>query len=200
MSMRRAMRAVTCTVTTVLGLGSLAFLLLFAVGPQTGAYRTLTVLSGSMEPAFAAGDAIIVTPQPARTIKQGDVIVYRAPVGDRATTTHRILRIVRSGARPVIETKGDANAAADPWQARLAEGTVWRQRFVVPYAGRLIGMLHQPALASAAPVLFPVLVLALMLQGIWKRPGGRKLDRGRDLEQRNAHIPHTTVDGQPAAA
>src|SRR5207244_9657418 len=47
---------------TLIWFASLAVLLLLAIFPRTGAYRTLTFFSGSMRPAFAPGDLVVARP------------------------------------------------------------------------------------------------------------------------------------------
>jgi signal peptidase I len=87
--------------------------------PRTGWYRPVTVLSGSMKPAFAPGDMVVVTPEPLRDVRVGQIISYRIPIGDHHIQTHRVVKIVRGGAHPLVRTKGDANDGADPWTAEL---------------------------------------------------------------------------------
>lgn len=156
---------------------AVAAVAVFAVGPHTGQYRTLTVLSGSMEPTFAAGDVVIVTPMPARSLRKGHVITYEAPVDGRPVVTHRVEKIVRGGPRPTIVTKGDANAAADPWTAKLDGSSVWRQRAVVPWAGHAIRLMRSTAAKNAA-IAGTLLLLVLMLHSIWRpaRPAADAVD------------------------
>src|SRR5262249_42862971 len=99
--------------------GSGAVLMVLGIGPRLGAYRTLTVLSGSMRPTFNPGDVIVVRPLPLHALRVGDVITYSVPIADRRVETHRIIRIVHGGANPTVITKGDANNAPDPWEATL---------------------------------------------------------------------------------
>lgn len=142
----------------------------FGLGPQSGQYRTLSILSGSMEPAFATGDAVISTPISTRELREGDVISYHAPVEGKPLVTHRVVRILRSGRSPTVQTKGDANAAIDPWTAKLNEGTVWKQRASIPYAGHVTRALRHSAAKSVTVYALPLLVVCLLLFGIWRRP------------------------------
>ena len=140
-----------------------------AVGPHLGAWRTLTVLSGSMKPAFAAGDVVVVTAEPARDVRAGQVIAYRIPVGDRHLETHRVLRVLRGGVEPIVETKGDANPARDPWRAQLQGGRVWHVRAVVPKLGWLVVWGRRPLVRRFAILVAPALLVVLGLVGIWRR-------------------------------
>ena len=149
----------------------------FALLPQLGIYRTVTVLSNSMEPSFRAGDVIVLTPKALRDVRHGDVIAYAVPVGDHHVVTHRVTRVVEPGERPVVVTKGDANAHADPWRARLAGDVAWAHRLTVPYAGHALLFLRSPALRNVALYLAPALLALIWLVRIWApRAGHRNAD------------------------
>jgi signal peptidase I len=149
----------------------------FVLLPHFGLYRTVTVLSNSMEPSFGAGDLIVVAPEPLREVRPGHVLTYAAPVGDRHVVTHRVVRVVEPGDRPVVVTKGDANLRADPWQARLEGDVAWRHRLTVPYAGHALLALRNPMVSRAALYLAPALLALIWLVRIWRpAPAGRELD------------------------
>jgi len=131
-------------------------LLGLAVGPELGLYRTVTVLSGSMRPTFDPGDVIVVTPEPARDLRLGQVITYQIPVGARQVESHRVVRILQHGETPIVQTRGDANSGLDPWEAELHGGTLWRFRFRIP-------MLGYPILALRTRMAHVLLVLVLPL-------------------------------------
>ena len=151
-------------VLVVLAVAVLAF---FGLGPHTGLYRTETVLSGSMVPRFSPGDVVVVTPEPSTSLRVGQVITYNVPTGDHEPVSHRVVAILHGGPNPVIRTKGDANNAPDPWTARLAGPTVWRQRWVIPYAGWVIEWLRQPRAKYPLAIGLPLLLCLLWLREIW---------------------------------
>src|SRR4029077_4898604 len=97
--------------------------------------RMETVLSGSMQPTFSPGDVIIVTPEPVTAVRPGQVISYQIPIDDHHVESHRVVRVVERGPHPVIITKGDNNAEADPWRAQLTSGTPGRGRLGLPRGG-----------------------------------------------------------------
>ena len=148
-----------------------------ALLPHLGLYRTVTVLSNSMEPSFRAGDVIVLTPEPLRDVRKGHVLAYAVPVGDHHVVTHRVVRVAEPGERPVIVTKGDANEQADPWSARLDGDVAWRHSLTIPYAGRAILFLRNPAVRTTALYLAPALLALMLLARIWRpaATGGRTI-------------------------
>ena len=167
---RRALGAARLAAVAVVVLSLLAFVGV-AVGPHSGRYRTLTVLSGSMRPAFAAGDLLVVTPEPIRRLRLGDVIAYAIPVGDRHVETHRVVGLRWRDGEPIVRTKGDANAQPDPWTAQLHGATAWRPALVVPMAGRLIVWLRRPLVHTVLQLVVPPLFVLFGLFSIWSRAG-----------------------------
>jgi signal peptidase I len=149
--------AVACAVLAALGLG-----------PAFGLYRTVTVLSGSMRPTFSPGDVIVVTPEPARSLRVGQVISYQIPVDGRPVETHRVVRIIAPGDEPIVQTKGDANNAVDPWQAKLHGGTLWRYRMHVPMLGYPILALRSRSAHWLLVVFLPALLAAYLVAQIWR--------------------------------
>jgi signal peptidase I len=160
---------------SLLALAALAVLVAVAVGPRLGLYRMETVLSGSMQPTFRPGDVIIVTPEPVTAVRPGQVISYQIPIGDHHVESHRVVRVLDRGTHPVIITKGDNNAEADPWRAQLTSDTAWRERLVIPVVGRLIIWMRQPLLQRVCVLGIPILLAVWWLLGIW-RPRPAKTD------------------------
>jgi signal peptidase I len=160
---------------------ALAVLVGLALLPRTGWYRVETVLSGSMQPTFAPGDLIVVTPEPAGAVGVGQVISYSIPVDDHHVETHRIARILQRGEHPVIRTKGDANNGLDPWTARLSDSTAWRLRATVPNLGWLIVWLRSPVFHFLTVFLAPLLLALVWLGRIWRKPGGGEGQEDEDM-------------------
>lgn len=146
------------------------FLLAVGVGPRTGAYRTVTVLTGSMRPAMPPGSMAVLVPVDPADLAVGDVITFEAPIDGHPVVTHRIIHLVERGEHPVIQTQGDANASPDPWMARISSAPAWRRAAVVPAAGWLIQALRSPLLRLAMLYLVPGLLWVSWLISIWSRP------------------------------
>ena len=163
----------------VLG-AALAVFVLLALLPHTGLYRPETVLSGSMKPYFSPGDMIIVTPEPSRDVRAGQVISYHIPVGDHHVQTHRVVRVLRGGEHPVVRTKGDANDALDPWTARLDGSTAWRVRLVVPKLGWMVSALRDPLVRLLTVFVAPALFALVALWRIWSDPGEGEKEEASD--------------------
>jgi signal peptidase I len=138
-------------------------LLTIALGrvlPLTGR-TTLAVAGGSMEPAINLGSAIVVEPVDPRSLAVGDVVSLRSGP-NRAIFTHRIIRVVVRDGTVWIETKGDANAAADP-SLTPASQVIGRAVVTIPGAGYLIALLSSLHGIVFVVSLGLVLILAAFL-------------------------------------
>jgi signal peptidase I len=186
---RRVTGAADLLLKLVLG-AALAVFLFLALLPHTGLYRPETVLSGSMKPYFSPGDLVIVSPEPARDVRVGQVISYHIPVGDRHVQSHRVVQVVRAGEHPLIRTKGDANEARDPWTARLDGSTAWHVRLVVPKVGFMIVWLRDPLLRLLTVFVAPALFALVALRRIWIEP---EQERAHSEEEANAAPRHASV-------
>lgn len=146
---------------------AIVILAFIGIGPRTGAYRTLTVLTGSMRPAMPPGSLAVDVPVQAASLRVGDVISYQTPIPGHPVVTHRIVSILHGGPDPVIRTKGDANAVRDPWTARLVGPVAWQRVAVVPYLGSVINALRQPLFHRATVYGAPALLVAVVFFQIW---------------------------------
>ncbi len=165
----------------VRGLVALAVLTfaLLAVGPHVLGYRTMTMLTGSMAPEINPGDVTIVTPLAVSEVTEGMVITYHRPIEDHSLVTHRVISVEQAADGTVtIQTKGDANEAADPWTATLDGDTAYQVRAVVPLLGHVIEALRAPVVTQALLYGAPTLLVGWLLLTIW-RPA-RVEDDGED--------------------
>lgn len=129
-----------------------------AAGVVAGAlgYRFSPVLSGSMRPTFAPGDAVVTRPVPVGSLHPGMVIEFTPP-GENAPFAHRIIRMTGDRRHPTIMTKGDANPAPDHWHAQLTGPTVPEVVGVVPDGGWLLIDLHRSPSTPTVMVLVGLL-------------------------------------------
>jgi signal peptidase I len=163
------LRSLDLLARAAIGVACLALLVLGLV-PRTGWYRPVTVLSGSMTPTFSPGDMVIVTPEPLRDVRVGQIISYRIPVGDHHVQSHRVIQIVRRGAHPVVRTKGDANNGPDPWTAKLHGTTAWHVRGVLPKVGWVVVWFRSPLVHILSVLLAPLVLALIGVFQIWRPP------------------------------
>jgi signal peptidase len=150
-------------VTAVVAFGFLA------VGPHVFGYRTMTMLTGSMAPEIDPGDVTIVTPIAVSEVTEGMVITYHRPIEDHSLVTHRVISVETAPDGSVsVQTKGDANAAADPWTATLEGDTAYQVRAVVPVLGHVIQALRAPVVTQALLYGAPTLLVGWLLLTIWR--------------------------------
>lgn len=141
---------------------------LFAVPGAVGADRSYVVLSGSMEPAISAGDAVLVDSVDPRTITAGDVITFRE-ADEGVPTTHRVVDVIdRTEAGPTLafRTQGDANEDADVAAVR-PDQVVGKVVLVLPYVGYVVGFVDSEV-GFLALVLGPVLLFVLNEAWTWR--------------------------------
>jgi signal peptidase len=152
----------------LLGLAVLTFALL-AVGPHVLGYRTMTMLTASMAPEINPGDVTIVTPVAVSEVTEGMVITYHRPIEDHSLITHRVISVQTAPDGTVsVQTKGDANQAADPWTATLEGDTAYQVRAVIPELGHLIQALRAPVVTQALLYGAPTLLVGWLLLTIWR--------------------------------
>jgi signal peptidase I len=155
---RRALRLAQIAATWAL-LGLVASFALSITAPTLLGYRTLTVLSGSMEPSIGAGAVVVdevISPLDARV---EDVVTFTDPEQRGRLITHRLRRITVRGRRAYMVTKGDANETVERWSVP-ADGKIGRVAYSVPKLGYarvwISGRLGRVAV-----------LVALLCLGIW---------------------------------
>src|SRR5262245_16564593 len=130
--LRLALRAAaTFALRAALGFG----LIMRALVPVPGGfgYRSLTVISGSMEPTLGTGSVVIdevISPLDARP---GDIVTFQDPLRPRQLT-HRLRRMRVEGDTAYMVTRGDANDAPERWTVRT-DGHIGRVVAHLPKLG-----------------------------------------------------------------
>ena len=102
-------------------------LLYSALAVYTANFLPLRLIKGtSMEPAFRAGDVVLVKKIPFSNIQIGDVIAYKTPDAARASPgtppaiLHRVIRTRIDNDQLILTTKGD-NSDVDPWPVTASD-------------------------------------------------------------------------------
>lgn len=136
--------------------------------PGLAGYERYVITSGSMTGSLPRGSLVFDEVVPVSELAVGDAITYTPPPGAGPTgpITHRIAWIgVDQFERRVFRTKGDANAAPDPWTFALDDSRQARVAFHVPYVGYVysaLGIREVRMLVIGLPAL--LLALALVVR------------------------------------
>jgi signal peptidase I len=146
---------------------ALIALVLLTLGPLVLPYKTLTVYSGSMEPAIHTGSVIVDVPVAAKDVKVGDIITFQKPSDATQLVTHRVVAVESGpGGSLSFITKGDANSASDSWRVP-ASGNGYKFWFSIPGIGFLLAWLQSP-LGRILFLVIPAAALGLLtLYELW---------------------------------
>ncbi|MFQ6050254.1 MAG: signal peptidase I [Candidatus Hydrothermarchaeota archaeon] len=111
----------------------LSSLLTYAFNSDT---PIVAVASDSMVPTLNRGDVLFV--KGGEDINEGDIIVYRSPVGN-IPIIHRVIKVKDN---QTYITKGDANPAPDPWEVKKSWVTgkvimIDHRPLLIPWIGKL---------------------------------------------------------------
>lgn len=126
----------------------------------------LVFASGSMSPAYEAGDLGVAREVPADQLGAGDVVSVMASSGERVT--HRVVEVAPAGDRFLLTLQGDTNSTPDAESYLVASAD--RVDVGIPYAGYVLN-------AAASPFGLMVIVL-LVLASLWLG-FARPAERGR---------------------
>ena len=123
-------------------LTAVVLLMAVVILPGLIGFKSVVVLSGSMEPALHVGDVAVLRPVDSDRLKVGDVITYRSA---GHLTTHRIIRIEEGQSGLAFYTKGDANETAD---GAPVHGDNWRPTIAATPRSRMPSETSSTASAS----------------------------------------------------
>lgn len=172
--MSKAIKNVWNIVTWILVLILVIAAVLLA-GVRLIGLRPLTVLSGSMEPEFSAGDLIYVRSVDYRDLKEGDIITFM--LSEDVIATHRIVGVVPDENDPAViryRTKGDANDSEDGTMVHY-KNVVGTPVYSLPQMGYVANYIQTPpgsyiAMSGAAVIMLLVFLPDLL----WSDDAGAK--------------------------
>jgi signal peptidase len=119
-----------------------------------------SVLTGSMRPAFAPGDAVITRPIPVSSVRPG-LVILATPDARTAPYAHRIIQVKHKDGRILVQTQGDANPSPDNWEdVYTSTSTVSEVVTSVPKLGYVLEAVHGRTTQHA---VVPVAVAGLVL-------------------------------------
>jgi signal peptidase I len=150
-------------------LGAVVLLILVGtVGMVLGLWRFRVIDTGSMRPTLDPGDVAVLTSEPVTDLQRGQIVAFHPPGQPRLTVIHRVFSLHRTRQGPIIQTKGDANNATDPWRARIAGNTVWRENLKAPKLGYLAVWSQQRPVRMGVLIAIVILVVSMLLGWIWR--------------------------------
>ena len=135
--------------------------------PAVAGYRTLTVMSGSMEPTIHTGDMVVereISPLDAHI---GDIVTFRDPTNPSQLYTHRVRSIEVRDDGVHFRTKGDANNTVESWQV-TADGAIGRVDYRLPGAGYALAWARTPVGRIGLVVIPAILLGVFELVRLWR--------------------------------
>lgn len=145
---------------TVVLVAVLAVFAATSVYPALTGRMTMTVLTGSMEPALPPGYIVVYAPVDPGTLEPGDVVAYRPDpdITGGVPITHRV---ISTGSPAGIIVQGDAVPMPDaPVRPDQVMG---KMEFFVPYAGYLKVLIYR----MGGLGILPLVVAALFAYWLW---------------------------------
>ena len=147
--------------------------------PSVLGYKPLTILSNSMQPAFNAGDVILINVNSEPTIN--DVITFKHP--DGMLVTHRLIESTVENGETFYIAKGDNNNVKDdvliPRQDILGV-----QKVIVPGAGYVAKFVAGPIgffLLIAIPLLIFVSIVIFEKLGVIGQPANKEEEETEEI-------------------
>jgi signal peptidase len=161
-----SLRLVRVGVVSV-ALGVAVGILGVVAAPSLFGGRSLTVMSGSMEPALGVGDVVINSQVSPADVHVGDIVTFSDPEGTGKLITHRVRRVRIADGTAHLVTKGDNTNAVERWDIP-ANGSFGRVEYRVPLLGFLVFWLNGP-FGRIGLIVIPALLLAgFELWRIWR--------------------------------
>lgn len=149
------------------GFGFFLVMVVAITGLNLLGFRSLVVMSGSMQPTLRTGDLVIdrsISPLQARV---GDIVTFRDPTDPTRLITHRIRRIEEQGSTAAIETKGDASNSVQRWTIGV-RGRMGRVEVRIPWIGYAIFWVRS-RFGALAVLVIPAFLLGFhLLKWIWR--------------------------------
>ncbi len=166
--MVRRVGAAALLVAALLGLA-------LGVAVRADVVRVSRVLTGSMDPTIPPGSVVVSRPVQPEKVGRGDVVVFLPPppFGTGGTpVVHRVVDVQRKDGDVLLRTKGDANAAEDPWTLNASRSTLHEAAWSSAAGGRAADLLAR----GGGSLLLTVVVAAVagrLLVALW-RPRERR--------------------------
>ena len=143
------------------------FILMLAsvVLPGLLGHAALAVHGGSMGDSLPRGSVAIARWVEPEDVQPGYVIVMDAD-GQARPKIHRVVSVDEENGRTIVQTKGDANEAADPGY-QILDGPVAVHTYTLPLLGYAIEFIRTPAGWLFLVALPAALVSLMTLRDVW---------------------------------
>jgi signal peptidase len=178
-----ALKAIQTTAIGAMAVVCLALAAVTAVPAALGMDHYV-IVGGSMDGSIDRGSVVFEESVPTSALQVGDVITYAPPSGADSThlVTHRIFSIDKArGGERLFRTKGDANAAPDPWHFTLDQPQQARVAGHVPYVGYALAALELRWVRMLA-IGIPALLIAISVFAGLVRDAREERDIERELD------------------
>jgi signal peptidase len=148
--------------------------IVLAVGlPNAFHAKSLTVMSGSMEPTIGTGDVVVARQTAPMDVRVGDIVTFRDPLNHGRLITHRVREMHVRGDDVEFETRGDANTGVERW-AVPKTGTIGRVAYHVPKLGYFMVWFHS-TFGLLLLIVMPTLLLGVSeLWRLWRPHGAHE--------------------------
>lgn len=163
--------------TSVL-VGLIVLFALFLMGARVIGLEVYTIVSGSMEPTYYAGDLIYVRKAAAEEISVNDPITFVLNE-DLVVATHRVVRIDEE--HQCFYTKGDNNQIADINPVNF-KNLIGKPAFRIPYLGYLSKWVQSP------PGIYIAIAIGIFLLGLVFIPDLFRSAREEDLRKKEEEL------------
>ena len=163
------------------------------------------ITGGSMTGTISRGALAYDEYVPVSVLKVGDIITF-VPPRMHGAVTHRIVSIQRDrNGNAIFHTKGDANAAADPWHFALTNHTQARFVFSIPYIGYVLAVLSLRWARIALIGLPAALIFISIIMSMWREGGKERAKANAESARTGSHAadavaPPVPVSTEPAGA
>lgn len=167
-----------CNFLTTILILILLVLAIILIAPGLLGYRSLAVLSGSMEPKIPVGSLVFAKEAEPSALEVGDVITYR--LSGSTLVTHRVIE--NDTASGQLITKGDANDVADSNPVEY-QNVVGKVKMHLPLIGYLSIYIKTPLGIAGACGLIVILIILVYLPEIFAP--AKKKDEDSDIKERD---------------
>ncbi len=162
-------KKITSALATIIFIICLVLLALVMVTPKDAAgnkrvniagYSIMTVMTGSMEPAYQVGDIIVIKKTNENELQVKDVITFISTDEELngQPITHRIIDITDENGQKKFETKGDNNQIADETPV-TSDRILGKVQLRIPFVGRAVNFMQTNRIAFFLIVILPMLVI-----------------------------------------